>query len=214
MPMQDCSILVAEDEVAIRKSLGIVLSATGYRVRLADDGFSALREMRHEVPDILLSDLNMPGMSGFELLSVVRRRFPSVQVLAMSGTLADIFAGIAADAFHQKGGNLPSLLMKLEKMAAQRGAVRTREGGNTPKWIPTLHHDHDGRAIVMLSCPECLRTFPHLFADAGLLIHDAMCVHCASVVVYAVVHRSSPEALSYRRMGQVEREQASESILS
>ena len=53
-----------------------VLTEIGYRVRSAEDGFSALREMRHEVPDILLSDLNMPGMSGFELLSVVRRRFP------------------------------------------------------------------------------------------------------------------------------------------
>ena len=51
----------------------------------AEDGFSALAEIRKEVPDILLSDLNMPRMSGFELLSVVRRRFPSIRTIAMSG---------------------------------------------------------------------------------------------------------------------------------
>jgi CheY-like chemotaxis protein len=37
-----------------------------------------------KIPEILLSDLNMPGMSGFELLSAVRRRFSAIQVIAMS----------------------------------------------------------------------------------------------------------------------------------
>ena len=58
-----------------------------------------------EVPDVILSDLNMPGMSGFEFLSVVRRRFPTVKVIAMSSAFAvdDIPPGVAADAFYQKG---------------------------------------------------------------------------------------------------------------
>ena len=51
-----------------RGVLSHVLSEMGYRVRTAEDGFSALAELRKEIPDILLSDLNMPGMSGFELL--------------------------------------------------------------------------------------------------------------------------------------------------
>ena len=53
------------------------------------DGLSALIEIREEVPDILLSDLNMPAMSGFELLSVVRRRFPAIYVIAMSGMFTE-----------------------------------------------------------------------------------------------------------------------------
>jgi len=39
------------------------------------DSFTTLSEMRKEIPDIILSDLNMPGMSGHEMLSVVRRQF-------------------------------------------------------------------------------------------------------------------------------------------
>jgi DNA-binding NarL/FixJ family response regulator len=43
-----------------------------------------LVEIRKEIAEIILSDLNMPGMSGFELLSLVRARFPSIRLIAMS----------------------------------------------------------------------------------------------------------------------------------
>ena len=88
MPDLKNSILIVEDEESVRTSLAMVLSALGHRVRSASDGLTALIEMRQEIPDILLSDLNMPGMSGFELLSVVRRRFPAVRVIAMSGAFS------------------------------------------------------------------------------------------------------------------------------
>jgi len=42
-----------------------------------------LVEIRNGIPDLVLSDLNMLGMSGIELLSVIRRRFPSIRVIAM-----------------------------------------------------------------------------------------------------------------------------------
>jgi len=212
--MRECSILVVEDDVSIRKSLGIVLAATGYRVRLAEDGFSALREMRIELPDILLSDLNMPGMSGFELLSVVRRRFPKMLVLAMSGTIADAFTGIAADAFHQKGGNLASLLTKLEALAGSRETVRVREEISTPVWIPTVTRDTGGRAIVTLNCPECLRTFSMVFKELGQLIQDAICAHCSSAVMYAIVDHPFPDAWPYRPLSMVESVHVSDVSLS
>jgi len=84
---QDSSmkLLVVDDAPAIRTSLFYTLIEMGYAVRSAEDGFEALIEIRKEIPDIILSDLNMPGMSGFELLSVVRRRFPSIFAIAMSG---------------------------------------------------------------------------------------------------------------------------------
>ena len=68
--------------------MSLVLAQIGYLVRSAGDGFSALVELQKELPNILVSDLNMPGMNGFELLSVVRRRFPSVQTIAMSGAFS------------------------------------------------------------------------------------------------------------------------------
>ena len=69
MRQPEARFFIVDDEESIRMSLSHVLSEMGYRVRTAEDGFSALAELRKEIPDILLSDLNMPGMSGFELLS-------------------------------------------------------------------------------------------------------------------------------------------------
>lgn len=59
--------------------------AAGYDVVAAEDGFRALSQLRKKLPDVVLSDLDMPGMSGFELLSVMRRRFPQISTVAMSG---------------------------------------------------------------------------------------------------------------------------------
>jgi CheY-like chemotaxis protein len=87
----------------------MVLCGLGLRVRSASDGLAALVEMRHETPDILLSDLNLPGRSGFELLSVVRRRFPTVLVIAMSGAFSgdQVPCVVTAHAFFPKGYAAP-----------------------------------------------------------------------------------------------------------
>src|ERR1700733_11072578 len=122
------NLLVVEDDAALLVSLSHIFAAFGHRVRCAADGFSALSELRLEVPDIILSDLNMPGMSGFEFLSVVRRRFPAIKVIAMSSAFAagDIPLGVAADAFYQKGSNFGSLLQIMKGMTLPaRGASLT-----------------------------------------------------------------------------------------
>ena len=94
------------------------LAEVGYGVRCAEDGFSALGELRKEIPDILLSDLNMPGMTGFELLSLVRRSFPEIHTIAMSGSFCgnEVPSGVAADAFYQKGSSMGCLLRILEAL--------------------------------------------------------------------------------------------------
>ncbi len=76
MRLAEARFFIVDGEPSIRMSVSHVLTEMGYRVRTAEDGFSALAELRKEIPDILLSDLNMPGMSAFELLSEVRRSFP------------------------------------------------------------------------------------------------------------------------------------------
>src|ERR1700676_2507338 len=105
MKDQKDSILIVEDEESVRTSLAEVFSYLGYHTRSAGDGLAALIQIRQEVPDILLSDLNMPAMSGFELLSVIRRRFPRVVAVATSGaySLGSVPPGVIADAFYAKG---------------------------------------------------------------------------------------------------------------
>jgi CheY-like chemotaxis protein len=105
-------LLIVDDEPSIRYSLSCILTEIGYNVRSAEDGISALLEIGSDVPEILLSDLHMPGMSGFELLSEVRQRFPEIQTIAMSGAFLgdEVPSGVAADGFYQKGSSTGSLL--------------------------------------------------------------------------------------------------------
>jgi CheY-like chemotaxis protein len=107
-------VLVVDDDESLRMTLSQILAAAGYSVRSSDGGLSALAEIRNEIPDILLSDLNMPGLSGFELLSVVRHRFPAIHVIAMSGAYFGdgVPPGVMADAFFEKGRG-PDTLMQM-----------------------------------------------------------------------------------------------------
>jgi CheY-like chemotaxis protein len=78
-------ILVIEDDATVRLTISKLLDDEGYDVSTANDGFDALLHLQQAIPDLMLSDLNMPQMSGFELLSVVRRRFPEILVVASRG---------------------------------------------------------------------------------------------------------------------------------
>ncbi len=70
----------------------------------AADGVEGLHALSKSLPDVIISDLNMPKMSGFEFLAVVRERFPHIATIAMSGgySTGEKPLGILADAFLQK----------------------------------------------------------------------------------------------------------------
>jgi len=110
------TVLIVDDDAPLRILLSAILTQAGYGVRTAKDEFSALAEIRISNPDIILSDLYMPGMSGFELLSVVRRLYPAIPVIAMSSAFSDseVPAGVAADAFYEKATKVPVLLQIVE----------------------------------------------------------------------------------------------------
>ncbi|MCI0408430.1 MAG: response regulator, partial [Acidobacteria bacterium] len=77
-------VVLADDEESARISLGQILREDGYQVSLAADGEEALRLVAAEQPDVLLTDLKMPGMDGQELLSRVRQGYPEVAVVIMT----------------------------------------------------------------------------------------------------------------------------------
>jgi CheY-like chemotaxis protein len=191
---QDCSttLLIVDDEPAIRTSLSQILTEIGYSVRCAEDGFSALAEIRNEIPDIVLSDLNMPGMSGFEFLSVVRRRFPSIWVIAMSGAFSgdEVPSGVAADDFYQKGSGVRSLLQIIGGLARPERLPANRPSASTPLWIQGNGLDASGNPYVSITCPECLRTFPQTVDGSLTLVRETHCVHCRSSIYYAITEPS------------------------
>lgn len=114
-------LLIVDDEPAIRSMLVQIFTRSGHSVRACAGGSSALSGIRHDTPDILISDLNMPGMSGFELLAVVHRQFPEVKTIAMSGAYSgdDVPPGVQADAFYRKASGLLALTRIVNDVAAR-----------------------------------------------------------------------------------------------
>lgn len=191
MPTGKANVLIVEDEDLIRALLSAILANSGYRVRSAEDGFSALAELRKEIPDILLSDLNMPGMSGFELLSVVHRRFPAMHVVATSGVFSGyrVPSGVVADAFYEKGAPVSCLLEILDSMMQpeRTPSLQHTSTASAPIWISMNGHDPSGESYVTIACPECFRTFPQVLDEAIRTVHKTECVHCSGEIYYAIV---------------------------
>lgn len=77
-------ILVVDDELSMREFLTILLEREGYEVSTAGSAESALRLMEQSVFDLVLSDVNMPGLSGIELLSRIKRTSPETGVLMIT----------------------------------------------------------------------------------------------------------------------------------
>jgi putative nucleotidyltransferase with HDIG domain len=88
-------VLVVDDERASREVLSAILRDCGIACRTACDGKEALRILDVEPISAVLSDLEMPGMSGFELLTRVRAKYPAVAFLVVTG-MDDVRVGIEA----------------------------------------------------------------------------------------------------------------------
>lgn len=79
------SILVVDDEAALRDPLAAFLSKQGHNVVTAADGYEALARIQQEKIDLILTDLLMPNMTGVELIAAVRERGLSLPIIAMTG---------------------------------------------------------------------------------------------------------------------------------
>jgi DNA-binding NtrC family response regulator len=194
MPDTPARILIVDDAPSIRRSMSIALTERGYHVRSAIEGFSALRAIREEMPDILLADLNMPGMSGFELLTIVWRRFPAVQKIAMSGAYSGnaVPSGVAADAFFQKGSSMLELLRIIDALPQRGHRAAEPASASAPLRIDRNGHGSSSAAQLTMECPECLRAFSQPIGGTNGFMHETYCIHCGSSIQYAIVDPQGP----------------------
>jgi len=98
MPKNDsyrASVLIVDDEAAIRESLRMILEYEGYRVDEAGGGSQALAKVAERLPDAVILDIKMPEMDGLELLRAFRERGYEMPVLMISGH-ADINTAVEA----------------------------------------------------------------------------------------------------------------------
>ena len=78
------SVLVVEDSIATADILGMFFETLGHKVRVAYDGREALTQAYAEVPDLIVMDLGLPEMNGFETMSEIRRLQGDKRVVAIA----------------------------------------------------------------------------------------------------------------------------------
>jgi putative two-component system response regulator len=78
-------ILIVDDDPQMQRYISVVAETEGYQFRLADDGESALQLLEQESFDLVISDINMTGMTGVELLTVCQQNYPDLAVIMVTG---------------------------------------------------------------------------------------------------------------------------------
>jgi CheY-like chemotaxis protein len=98
------SVLLVDDDPSMRELLSSRLEEEGFKARQAEDGIDGLVKLREGLPEVIISDIQMPRMSGIEFVSVVRLRFPSIPVIVLSGsTPVELPAEAEPGAWFEKG---------------------------------------------------------------------------------------------------------------
>jgi CheY-like chemotaxis protein len=176
---------VVDDDPLVLQTTAAIVRSFGFSVRTAEDGFVALKILREVLPDIILTDLRMPGMSGFELLSIVRRRFPHLPTIAISGEyfLANMPLGLLVDHFFQKGGYTPQQLLAKMKEVIADSPIRPHLGKQNlaPLWIPRADADY-----LVVTCPECLRSGSIANNTASADLQETDCIACGANIRFLV----------------------------
>jgi len=85
LPSGHETILVVDDEVALRELTEEILTSHGYRVLCADSGEQALNMLENESVDLLFSDVIMPAMDGYQLAELVQQKYPLLKIQMTSG---------------------------------------------------------------------------------------------------------------------------------
>ncbi len=131
------TILVVDDDQRIRESLSRILSRNRHRVESAASAEDALSRIAALAPDLVLSDVRMPGMGGVELLRLLRERLPDVDVVLMTAyedlpTVADAMREGASD-FLMKPLDLHRLREVVERIFGDRAEGVPEPDGSEPE---------------------------------------------------------------------------------
>lgn len=182
-----------DDDEKLLGTTADALTREGYLVQTAHDGFEALAVLRGGQPEILVSDLNLPNMSGFELLAVIRKRFPGIGVIAYSDEFFPLGPeGVLADRFLRKSENSAFELLEEVRELLEKLPLRAQQArpDTAPAWLP-----RSTTGYIVLTCPSCLRSFSvsTRTIEFGVVNKD-QCLDCQAEVAYRLDSTTAAEA--------------------
>ena len=179
------SVLLVDDDPSIRNLLSMELEEAGFEARLAEDGIDGLMKLRDELPNVIISDLQMPRMSGIEFISVLRQRFPSIPVIVLTGSIQrELPEEVRPDRwFRESVQQVPELLQAVHDLAR-----KTPDCADLPQVISTpVRTRPDGAGYFVLTCTDCLRLFQVTSTPENKTVQRiAVCVHCEARVPFLI----------------------------
>lgn len=115
-------VLVIDDDPSIRRMIGYALADEGYQVAEASDGRAGLEAVSQQHPDLILLDMKMPGMDGWEFAKVYRERYDHqapIIVLTAAQNAAERAEEVHAESYVPKPFDLDILLERVAALAAK-----------------------------------------------------------------------------------------------
>jgi two-component system, OmpR family, KDP operon response regulator KdpE len=121
------TILLVDDEYAMIEVLGALLEEEGYALLFAANGLEALEILREKTPDLVVTDLMMPAMSGAELFRAMKKHPPSreVPVILMTSALKPTGADLRWTDFLSKPFELDDMLRSIRKALRKQPSTAT-----------------------------------------------------------------------------------------
>ena len=118
----DPHVLIVEDEIGLLEILQLNFQSSGYRVSTATDGVIAWQQYEQQRPDILVLDLNLPRMSGFRLLELVRSEsdLPVLILTAYDFAEAEEVARHRPDAYIKKPFDVQDLIREADRLVDRK----------------------------------------------------------------------------------------------
>jgi len=127
-------ILLVDDDPAVRKMLGMLLTGEGYEVLLAIDGGESIQVVRAADVDLVLLDLNMPGMDGWTTYEQLAAENPMLPIIVITARPNQSFTAMAAGigALLEKPLDLPKLFLTIRDLLDEPDKIRLARVAGRP----------------------------------------------------------------------------------
>ncbi len=180
------NILLVDNQKYMRETMAALLNMEGYHVSTAIHGFDALRRLDYATPDLIISGLTSPHAASVEFLSIVRRQFPSIPVIAVcTANDSDPFfpASTMVDvSYAREQCSVDELLHTVAQMIHTR-VIRPAKHEALSVRIRLTTEDSSGTLFFLLTCTTCRLSFSLSITQIGLNgVEQTPCPFCTFCV--------------------------------